>query len=203
MPPDFFCIDLQCYNKNTMPVTKNSLILVAVMNQPQDLEIARVLGWYRIPLKTTPKVVAVDYLAFYQTGSFTENKWRIEYLAPVRGHELVTRAELFRDQPDHPRAQDLYYKLQLGPLEKLDAPIQAKKWKRITFFYTTGEYLEHARTMNDLVVHSDERRLLWQALRERAEHSNLYETQALPDIDLDPDLLMAILGIREAPEESR
>lgn len=186
-----------------MPVTKNSLILVAVMNQPQDLEIARVLGWYRIPLKTTPKVVAVDYLAFYQTGSFTENKWRIEYLAPVRGHELVTRAELFRDQPDHPRAQDLYYKLQLGPLEKLDAPIQAKKWKRITFFYTTGEYLEHARTMNDLVVHSDERRLLWQALRERAEHSNLYETQALPDIDLDPDLLMAILGIREAPEESR
>ena len=57
--------------------------------------------------------------------------------------------------------------------------------------------------MNDLVVHSDERRLLWQALRERAEHSNLYETQALPDIDLDPDLLMAILGIREAPEESR
>jgi hypothetical protein len=194
---------LQCYNKNTMPVTKNSLILVAVMNQPQDLEIARVLGWYRIPLKTTPKVVAVDYLAFYQTGSFTENKWRIEYLAPVRGHELVTRAELFRDQPDHPRAQDLYYKLQLGPLEKLDAPIQAEKWKRITFFYTTGEYLEHARTMNDLVVHSDERRLLWQALRERAEHSNLYETQALPDIDLDPDLLMAILGIREAPEESR
>jgi hypothetical protein len=186
-----------------MPVTKNSLILVAVMNQPQDLEIARVLGWYRIPLKTTPKVVAVDYLAFYQTGSFTENKWRIEYLAPVRGHELVTRAELFRDQPDHPRAQDLYYKLQLGPLEKLDAPIQAEKWKRITFFYTTGEYLEHARTMNDLVVHSDERRLLWQALRERAEHSNLYETQALPDIDLDPDLLMAILGIREAPEESR
>ena len=124
-----------------MPVTKNSLILVAVMNQPQDLEIARVLGWYRIPLKTTPKVVAVDYLAFYQTGSFTENKWRIEYLAPVRGHELVTRAELFRDQPDHPRAQDLYYKLQLGPLEKLDAPIQAEKWKRITFFYTTGEYL--------------------------------------------------------------
>jgi hypothetical protein len=203
VPPDFFCIDLQCYNKNTMPVTKNSLILVAVMNQPQDLEIARVLGWYRIPLKTTPKVVAVDYLAFYQTGSFTENKWRIEYLAPVRGHELVTRAELFRDQPDHPRAQDLYYKLQLGPLEKLDAPIQAEKWKRITFFYTTGEYLEHARTMNDLVVHSDERRLLWQALRERAEHSNLYETQALPDIDLDPDLLMAILGIREAPEESR
>lgn len=182
-----------------MPVPKNSLILVAVINQPQDLEIARVLGWYRIPLKTAPKVVAVDFLAFYQTGSFADHKWMVEYLSPVRGHELVTRAELFRDQLDHPRAQDLYYKIQLGPLEKLGKPIQAQKWKRITFFYTTGEYLEQAQTMNDLVVQSEERRLLWQALRERAAQSELYEAQVLPEIDLDSSLLAAILGIREAP----
>ena len=47
-----------------------SLVLVAVMNDPRDLEIARLLGWYRIPLRTAPKVVYVDYLAFYQTGAF-------------------------------------------------------------------------------------------------------------------------------------
>jgi hypothetical protein len=67
-----------------------SLILVAVMTSPRDLEIARLLGWYRIPLRTAPKIIAVDYLAFYQTGGFGEEKWRVQYVAPVKGYELTT-----------------------------------------------------------------------------------------------------------------
>ncbi len=46
------------------------LVLVAIIPNQRDLEIARLLGWYRIPLKNAPKVIAVDYLALYQTGSF-------------------------------------------------------------------------------------------------------------------------------------
>ena len=42
------------------------LILVCLLPTPRDLEIARLLGWYRIPLRSAPKVVALDYLAFYQ-----------------------------------------------------------------------------------------------------------------------------------------
>ena len=54
-----------------------ALILVAVLNDPRDMEIVRLLGWYRIPLRTAPKVVAVDYIAFYQTSAFGEERWRI------------------------------------------------------------------------------------------------------------------------------
>jgi hypothetical protein len=60
-----------------LSLTPVSLVLVAVMTQPRDLEIARVFGWYRIPLRTAPKVISVDYLAFYQTSTFEEQKWRI------------------------------------------------------------------------------------------------------------------------------
>jgi hypothetical protein len=42
-------------------------VLVAVVNNRRDLEIARLLGWYRIPVRSAPKAVGVDYLAFYQT----------------------------------------------------------------------------------------------------------------------------------------
>lgn len=95
-----------------LQVHPSSLILVAVMPSARDLEIARVLGWYRIPLRSAPKVVDVDYLAFYQTAAFgADHRWKIEWLAPVRGHELVTRAQLFRDEPDHPRAKEEYYKI--------------------------------------------------------------------------------------------
>ncbi|MBI4761915.1 MAG: hypothetical protein ACOYYF_15470 [Chloroflexota bacterium] len=179
-----------------MTLSPSSLILVCLLPSPRDLEIARLLGWYRIPLRTAPKVVAVDYLAFYQPSSFGKRGGQIEYVTEVRGHELTTRAELLKDEADHPRAREEYYKIQIGALEKLPQPIRADKWKRLTFLYTTGEYLLKAQSLNDLVVDGDERHLLWRSLRERAENSQLYKTD-LPEADIPPDVLMALLGIRE------
>jgi hypothetical protein len=179
-----------------MPVTDSELILVCVLPAPRDLEIARLLGWYRIPLRTAPKVVAVDRLAFYQPSSFAESGGRIEFTAAVGGHELTTRGELLKDEADHPRAHEEYYKIQLGGLERLAQPIIADQWKRLTFLYTTGEYLQNARTLNDLVVTSDERAVLWRSLRERAINSQMYKTN-LPEADVPAEVLIALLGIRE------
>lgn len=176
-----------------------SLILVALVTQPRDLEIARLLGWYRIPLRSAPKVIAVDFLAFYQTSMFAEDKWRINLVAPVRGHELTTRAELLQDEPDHPHSSQEYYKIQVGPLVRLPKPIVANKWRRITFFYTTGEYLFQARTIEDLIVASEDRPILWQALRERANQDELYGGETLPSDDIDEDLLASLLGLIERP----
>jgi hypothetical protein len=179
-----------------MPVTDTDLVLVCVLPAPRDFEIARLLGWYRIPLRTAPKVVAVDRLAFYQPSSFGESGGRIEFTAPVRGHELTTRGELLKDEADHPRAVEEYYKIQLGGLERLSRPIMADQWKRLTFLYTTGEYLQNAHTLNDLVVSSDERAVLWRSLRERALNSQLYKT-SLPEADVPAEVLIALLGIKE------
>lgn len=176
--------------------TPTSLILVVLMNNLRDMEIARLLGWYRIPLRSAPKVVAVDYLAFYQTAAFGEEKWRIQYVGQVRGHELTTRAELLRDESDHPHAQQPYYKIQIGPLIPLPRAILAETWRRITFLYTTGEYLLKARTVNELVVETEERQVLWQALRERASQSQQYQSKELQELDIDPLDLASLLGIQ-------
>lgn len=177
-------------------LTPTSLVLVCLLPTPRDMEIARLLGWYRIPLRTAPKVVAVDYLAFYQPSAFAERGGQIEFVAQVKGHELTTRGELLRDEIDHPRAKEEYYKIQIGGLEKLKKPITTEKWKRITFLYSTGEYLLNAKTINDLVVAGDERQLLWRSLRERAENEQLYTTD-LPEMDIPPEVLIALLGIKE------
>ncbi len=171
------------------------LILVCLLPTMRDLEIARLLGWYRIPLRTAPKVVAVDYLAFYQPSTFGEHGGQIEFIAQVKGHELTTRGELLRDEKDHLRANEEYFKIQLGGLEKLQEPIKTDKWKRLTFLYSTGEYLLNAKTLNDLVVEGEERQLLWKSLRERAENEQLYNVD-LPDAELSPEVLMALLGIK-------
>ena len=181
----------------------NDLILVAIMPSPRDMEIARMLGWYRIPLRTAPKVVAVDYLAFYQPASFgDDHKWIIEHFAPVKGHELLTRAEIMNDQPDHPRAQEEYFKIQLGTINKLPNSIPTGKWKRISFIYTTGERLLAAKNIRDLGVHDEERQVLWRKLRERAVEKNQYGAGNLSDFPIDNDILM-MLGFGLMPSDAK
>jgi len=173
-------------------ISPTAIILVAVLPGPRDLEIARLLGWYRIPLRTAPKLLSVDYLAFYQPGSFGEQGGQIAYLAPVIGHELVTRAELLQDEPDHPRAQEEYFKLQLGGLLPLPRPVRADRWKRFAFFYTTGEYLLSSDTLTDLVVRNDDRKQVWTALRERAVSGAAYHPAEWP-LEPDPRLIEKLL----------
>ncbi len=174
-------------------ITSTALVLLAILNEPRDLEIARLLGWYRIPLRSAPKVIGVDYLAFYQTAAFGAEGNAVNFIAPLRGYELTTRRELFKDEPDHPRAGHEYYKLQLGALESLPAPVKAGKWRRITFAYTLGEHILTAQTVDDLVLSSNEERQgLWRTLRERLDQPAGASPE--PSADLDPALLAALLG---------
>ena len=126
-------------------------VLVAVMNNLQDWEIAQSQNWYRIPAKNAPAAVPhIDWLAFYFTAKFNSDRWAIHYYAPVIGHELVTRKDLFPHQPKHPRAGKWYYKLILGDFIHKLPPIVSQKWKRITFIFTTGDRFEHATTIGGL-----------------------------------------------------
>ena len=168
----------------------SALILVGILPERRDLKIARLLGWYRIPLRTAPKIVSVDVVAFYQTAAFgRKHQWCIESFAEVRGVEMTTRRELLKDEMNHPHAGEEYYKLSLGPVQLMGRPILAGKWKRITFLYTTGEYFYRAKTINDLVVKNEEREQLWHSLRERALQGNYYGAEDLPEFPLDPYLL--------------
>jgi hypothetical protein len=68
------------------------------------------------------------------------------------GHELTTRADLFPEEAGHPRADTLYYKVQLGPLQELTRPIVSLRWRRVTFLHTTWDRFQDATEINDLFV---------------------------------------------------
>ncbi len=176
-------------------LSPSALILVAIIPTPEDLQVARVLGWYRIPIRTAPRILNVDFLAFYQPASFSDRKWRIELLASVLGHELTTRIDLLREEVDHPRADEEYFKVQLGPIQVLPHPILAGEWKRFTFLYTTGEYLRRAGKLTDLTVRPGERRRLWKALRDRGSHIPAYQLELDYLDELSSEVLAALLGI--------
>jgi len=171
---------------NRFPET--ALVLVAVMPSPKDMEIARMFGWYRIPLRLAPKLIDVDYILFYQTGKFPSGHQSvIEAYAEVKGHELTTRSELLRDEPAHPNANEEYFKVELGPLCFLETPIRTKKWKRISFFYTLGNLVNEAEIVNDLVLRTDDREMLWKSIREKSllvYGGTEKKVNSVPDCDL-------------------
>lgn len=141
-------------------------VLVGVMNNPRDWKIAQTMHWYRIPVERAPRQVGADYLAFYFTAAFEPDiRFSVAWYAPIYAYRLLTRAELLPDEADHPRAQARYFKLEIGPLCRLDPPIPSRRLRRITFIPTTLERLLHAQEINDLWDKGRGQDALWAALK--------------------------------------
>lgn len=126
-------------------------VLVGVMPDVHDFEIALEQHWYRVPIKHAPAGIHAEYVAFYFTSKFPADlRWAIHFYARRTGHEMARRIDLFPDQPNHPRAQERYYRLQLGPLKQKQPPIASLRWRRVTFIQTTWDRFVAAREINDL-----------------------------------------------------
>lgn len=130
-------------------------VLVAIMPSPRDFAIARDQGWYRIPVNHAPKGMYGEYIAFYFTRKFGPAKYAVHHYARILGHELYTRRQLLPDEPNHPRADELYYKVQIGPLQKREPPIVSRRWRRILFIHTTWDRFVDAQEINDLFVEGE------------------------------------------------
>jgi hypothetical protein len=143
-------------------------VLVVVVPSARDWERVQREAWYRIPVQRAPPRIGARYLAFYHTAACGEAlRWRIAHYAPVRGYRVVPRSELLPEEPDHPRAGQLYYRVALGPLEALPRPIPSRSLRRVTFIATTLARLLGAVEINDLWDRETARDRLWRALRAR------------------------------------
>jgi very-short-patch-repair endonuclease len=146
-------------------VPPSQQVLVVLMNNRRDLEIARNEHWYRIPVKSAPRAIHAARIAFYQTKIFKEEGWAIHYWADVRRRSVVRRVDLLPDQPLHPRAGEQYYKLELGNLNRLPTPIVSRRGRRIVFIATTWEKFRRAREINDLYHESPLEDELWEQFK--------------------------------------
>jgi very-short-patch-repair endonuclease len=165
-------------------------VLVAVVNNQRDFARARDEGWYRIPVKRAPRRVAAEYLAFYQTQVFGDEGCAVNYYAPVRRFHVLSRAELMPDEVGHPRAGDAYYKIELGPLQRLPQPVPSRALRRIAFIPTTLQRLLAAQEINDLWQRDDPQQRLWLALREAGLLVEYHYQISQPDGDAAVDFAL-------------
>jgi very-short-patch-repair endonuclease len=141
-------------------------VLVAIINNLEDMRLASEAGWYRIPVFSADKWLKdrwlPRWLAFYQTKIFGSEAHAVNYYAAARNIRVVSRLDLFPDTPrDHPKVNRRYYQLLLSDLQPLDQPIRSRRWHRIVFIPTTLDKFKSAIEINDLWDESPLEDRLW------------------------------------------
>lgn len=145
----------------------DDVVLVALVNSERDLELAVRQHWYRIRQRHAPRHFSgAQYLAFYLGSAFGESKWSIREYAQVRGHELALRRDLLPAEVDHPRANEIYYKLQLGEVMPRMRPIVSNRGRRLLFLWTTWAKFSEARQFNDLFHKGAAHDKLWHGIQQ-------------------------------------
>ncbi len=141
--------------------------LVGIVNREKDFQILRERHWYRIPVASAPAGLReIRFIAFYLTRVFGAERWQVSYYAEVRKIGIARRRELLPDEPQHPRADEDYYRLEIGELMRLPRSIPSRRQRRIVFIPTTKERLFRAREINELYLTSPIEERLYQALKE-------------------------------------
>jgi len=154
-----------------------SSVLVAVVPSLKDWERIQRERWYRIPLKRAPRQIGAEYLAFYHPGCFGDLRWSIRSYAAIQRYSLAPRRALLPEEGDHPRAGDLYYRLDLGPLQTLPHPVYSRRLRRVTFIHTDLETLFRAQEICELWAHEDARARLYRGLQ-IGSRSAIYQASA-------------------------
>jgi REase_MTES_1575 len=118
-------------------------VLVAMLPEPKDWTILHEQLWYRIrKLSTSPDIVkdgTVEYIAFYHTAKFSSDlKFKVVKYAKIKRIATVSRQQLFpKESRSHPKANQLYYKVEFDELLTLPQPIVSRRGHRVTFVPTT------------------------------------------------------------------
>ena len=160
-------------------MSERSQVLVAILNNLLDFNVAREQHWYRIPVSSVDKWLSdrwpPQWLAFYQTKVFGEEGFSINYYAQVSEVRMVLRRELFPDQPRDEKSERPYYQVLFDDLRRLPVPILSRRWRRILFIPTTWRKFSSAAEVNDLYDESPLEDLLWHELKQLKVHAERQE----------------------------
>lgn len=113
------------------------------MPNPKDWLLAMEQFWYRIPVDKAPKIIkkgTAEYIAFYFPASFGKKmKWKVSHYGKITAVQVVSRNELFPEEPTNQKSDINYYQVSFKNLEELAQPFVSRRGHRVVFVSTTKE----------------------------------------------------------------
>jgi hypothetical protein len=139
----------------------DSEVLVALLRDKKDFAILQTEGWYRIPVKNTPKRWPPEFIAFYQPKAFKEDAFRIRYFGKIAQINSARRRDLFPNELESENSNKQYHRIEFEQLERLPRPISSRLARSVIFISTTWHKFIHADELNDLFDESPLEDILW------------------------------------------
>jgi very-short-patch-repair endonuclease len=139
-------------------------VLIALIPNKTDFEIAKTQHWYRIPVKPAPRIVKnnqVEIIAFYHPKSFETEKFSIKWYARVFNISIVKRKDLFPGLPFDLKTENEYYKIEFSELLQLPQSIVSIRHRRLLFIPTSEAKFFRAPEINYLFNDSPLENILW------------------------------------------
>lgn len=125
-------------------------VLICVINRQRDFDRLRTEHWYRIPQTQMLTGVHADILAFFTSRAFGHLNGAVHFYAPITGIELSYRRWLLPDETAHARADERYYRVAVGPLQRKNPPLANTDQRTVAFIHTTWARFDSARALKDL-----------------------------------------------------
>lgn len=123
-------------------------VLVGVIRRKRDLTYLLRDHWYRVPVFAAPGCVDTIFMAFFTDGA-------IRYYARLTGFELFRRRDLLPLEYKHPRANELYFKLQFRDVIACEPPISNQERRAFAFIFTDWAHFEAARSVRELTIRDE------------------------------------------------
>ncbi len=156
--------------------------LVGIINRLKDWRLLESGHWYRIPKRSAPEGLEdVRYIAWYQTKVFEEERWSVNWYSRAVRITERKRVELLPDEPEHKRADETYFRIEVSDLLRLPNPIPSRSWRLIVFIPTSLERLLVAQEVNDL-------------FRTSPVEDHMYQTLVSADMEPERNYLVSEAG---------
>jgi hypothetical protein len=131
-------------------------VLVGVISRKRDMDVLKTERWYRIPQAQFPRGVHTEVVAFFLSSTVAKpDPAGIHYYGRKPGIELMYRRDILPNEPNHPRADEVYYQLHFKDIHPRIPPITNPTRRPITFIKTTWDRFEAAHVIADLYSEDD------------------------------------------------
>jgi very-short-patch-repair endonuclease len=152
-----------------MALRRSDRLLIAIVKTPGDLRIFEEEGWYRIPVGVG---VTKDednwppgWVAAFEGVQASGGTQQVLRYAEVRDIEIRSREELMPELPSGSKRGRMYYRLALGPIQRLPIPLIPQRARRAPFIQTSIAKLVTAASFNDVFTGGRFEDELWQAFQ--------------------------------------
>lgn len=132
------------------PIAPADAVVLALLRRQGDEQRLLQAGTYHLPITHSGLLDEVRAMAWYVPAWHADTPWSVRYWGTIADRWLTTRRLYLPEEPNHPRADNLYWVVRITHLERLDPVLPSARWRRIGIHRLSAAAVQRASELGDV-----------------------------------------------------